>query len=242
MRVFVFTLLVFCSMFVSRQAEAQQKVAIGAEIDYSVTVQHPVGTDGYDFFWSIDKGTDQLIHSDTPVGNNTINFKNYSLGAHSISVYMQRTGILEACPSNVQTLDIEVIEKPEISITGEKNTDVCSYARVNEFTPIIFNLSIVGYIGEYSVEYDIIDQNDKVLFSAVENNLDTENTVEENNIIVNQTNEDLFINNTKSNISFKFKITKIRFVRGDVSNDFDYDALTKEITILPAVELGQIKF
>jgi len=242
MRLFVFTLLVFCSTLVARQAEAQQKVAIGAEIDYSVTVQHPVGTEGYDFFWSIDMGADKMTHADGPVGNNTISFKNYTVGPHSISVYMQRANIEAACPSNVQNLEIEVIEKPEIIITGKKNTDVCSYARVNEFTPITFNLDITGYVGDYSVEYDVIDQNGKVLYSEAAHGLNTENTEEENKIVVNQSNEDLFINNTKSNIDFKFKVTKIVFVRGDVSDDLDYDTLTQNITILPAVELGQIKF
>jgi len=80
------------------------------------------------------------------------------------------------------------------------------------------------------------------LYSEAAHGLNTENTEEENKIVVNQSNEDLFINNTKSNIDFKFKVTKIVFVRGDVSDDLDYDTLTQNITILPAVELGQIKF
>lgn len=242
MKLFTLTLLVICSLLVSGQVAAQQVVALGASVDYDVTVQHPVGDEGYDFFWSLDMGNDKVIHVDGPRGYNTVDFKNFTIGMHTISVYTQRSGIEEACSSNVQTLDIEVIAKPIVNITGSKNTDVCSYSRVNEFTPITFDLEIIGYIGEYKVEYDLLDNNGKVIFSDVVDSLNTENTTEENIITVNDTNEDLFVNNTKTNIDFKFKVTKIEFLRGEVSNNLDYSLLTQNITILPAVELGQIKF
>lgn len=242
MKIFTLTLLVICSLLVSVQVVAQQTVALGATVDYDVTVQRPVGDEGYDFFWSIDMGEDKVIHVDGPVGINTVDFKNYSLGKHTISVYTQRSGLEESCASNVQTLEIEIIEKPIINITGSENTDVCSYSRVNEFTPITFDFEIIGYIGEYKIEYDLVDNNGKVIFSDVVDYLNTENTKEENVITVNDTNEDLFVNNTRTNIDFKFKVTKIEFVRGEVSNNLDYSLLTQNITILPAVELGQIKF
>lgn len=238
---FVTTIFVFCTMMTFGQDV--QKVAVGAIMDYSVAVQHPVIESSYTFFWSI-KGKEEQKANDGLFGRYKIDYskKDYKAGnTYTLSVYMQRDSKenIEICPSNTQDLAIEIIDKPEISITGEGNVGVCSYAEVNAHTAIYFKLNIVGYKGQCRIAYDIIDNDGAVVLSHKGLDYNSEDNL---GIHVNENADDIFINNSKDKVDFIFKIKDIEFIEGDVSNNYDYTQLTGTIEVLPAVDLGKINF
>jgi hypothetical protein len=243
MRIYAVILLFFCSTISYAQAlKETQKVALGSKMDYSVAVQHPIKEKAYTFFWSI-QGNEVQRANEGQFGRYNIDFTNklYKVGnEYTLSVYMQREleKGMEACPSNVQELKIQIIEKPIVTITGTKMI-VCSYAEANTHTPIIFDLNFVGYKGLCRIIYDIENEKGITVFSST---LDAYDTSETSSFEIDQIADDRFVNLTKTNVKYFVKIKSIEFLKGIVSNKLDYSKLTGVIEVLPAVDLGKISF
>ncbi|MGB5990324.1 MAG: hypothetical protein WBG43_11375 [Marinifilaceae bacterium] len=243
MRIYTVILLFFCSTISYAQAlKETQKVALGSKMDYSVAVQHPIKEKAYSFFWSID-GRDVQRANEGQFGRYDIEFskKFYKVGnEYTLSVYMQRE--LEkgmgVCPSNMQELNILIIEKPIVTISNS-NIVICSYAEANAHTPLIFDLHFEGYKGLCKIIYDVENEKGLTVFSST---LDAYDTSELSSFEIDEIADDRFVNLTKSNVKYLVKIKSIVFLKGNVSNKLDYSKLTSSIEVLPAVDLGKITF
>lgn len=244
MRIYAMILLLFCSTLSYAQTLSdKQIVALGSKMDYNVAVQHPIKEKAYTFFWSI-QGREEQRANDGQFGRYSIMFsdKLYKVGnEYTLSVYMQREleKSMEVCPSNIQELKIQIIDKPIVTITSKTNIVVCSYAEANTHTPITFDLNFIGYKGLCRINYDIENEKGITVFSST---LDVFDVGEMSSFEIDEIADDRFVNLTKSTVKYVLKIKNIVFLKGKVSNKLDYSKLIGEIDVLPAVDLGKISF
>lgn len=244
MRIYVMILLLFCTTLSYAQALGdKQIVALGTKMDYNVAVQHPIKEKAYTFFWSI-QGREEQRANEGQFGRYSIVFsdKLYKVGnEYTLSVYMQREleENMEVCPSNIQELKIQIIDKPIVTITSKTNIAVCSYAEANSHTPIVFDLKFIGYKGLCRISYDINNEKGVTVFSSTLDAFDVEDI---SSFEIDEIADDRFVNLTKSKVTYTLKIKNIVFLKGNVSNKLDYSKLKAEIEVLPAVDLGKIVF
>lgn len=237
-------MFILFSQSIIAQVSDVQKVALGSKVEYSVLLQSSLSdldASGYTFVWTIDKigkkyttgnegvkGVLEMLYSSANGFKAGDKFK--------LQVYSIRN-VADVCPSNIQEQEIEIISEPQLDISAENNIGVCSYSKANTHTPINFTFNVVGFVGSFRIQYEIENhKGDVIATNDIE--LETINPL----VDVAKDIDNLFINETNTDVIYKLKIKSITFMDSSLLEMNNLDVYTQSIVVVPAVKLGKITF
>ncbi|MCH4895528.1 hypothetical protein E0494_02280 [Marinilabiliaceae bacterium JC040] len=240
----ILLMLILFSQLLVAQVSNVQKVALGSKIEYSVLLQSSVSdldASGYTFVWTIDKmgkryttgnegvkGVLEMIYSSANGFKAGDKFK--------LQVYSIRN-VADVCPSNIQEQEIEIISEPQLDILAENNIGVCSYSKANSHTPINFTFNVIGFVGTFRIQYEIENhKGDIIATNDIE--LETASPV----VDVAKDIDNLFVNETSTDVIYKLKIKSITFMDSSLTSMNNLEIYTQSIVVVPAVKLGKITF